>query len=76
MGDPTAGALLFTDDDVAGPVIVAINPAYSARGQRQTRMNCSRARENGCPSGKLGNGIEITAFALPIFHHSTDATSR
>jgi hypothetical protein len=62
---------LFTDDDVAGSVIVAINRAYSAGGQRQTRKNCSRARESGCPFGKRGNGIEIAAFCIadfPSFH--------
>src|SRR5438105_1355489 len=33
------GVFLFTDDDVACSVIVAINRAYSTRGQRQTQKN-------------------------------------
>jgi hypothetical protein len=36
IGGCTGDVLLLTDDDVACSVIVAINRAYSTRGQRQT----------------------------------------
>jgi hypothetical protein len=36
IGGCTGDVLLLIDDDVACSVIVAINRAYSTRGQRQT----------------------------------------
>jgi len=48
---------------------VAINRAYSTRGQRQTQKNCPGMNESSCLSGSLGNGIEIAALASPTPHN-------
>jgi hypothetical protein len=60
--------LFLTDDDVACPVIVAINRAYSTRGQRQTQKSCPGMNQSSWLSGTL-NGIEIAALASPIPHN-------
>jgi hypothetical protein len=72
MGDSTGGALLFTDDDVAGSVIVErIPPASSVK----PGIIAQAGDKAVGPPGKLGNGIEIAAFASPYSDNCTDASS-